>query len=147
MRVCWRLILPLIGLTLFAAETRRSLSVDREIQRTPGRYFWWSSIPLDSNPLNEPASVANGCEGIENCTTWDLKYIYVSPGVLTKFLIISAFPAFLACALTLVGLRRFGINEFWGFMVCMPVLLLMWYYFLGWILDRRKNKKAPNRSF
>jgi hypothetical protein len=141
MRLRWGLIFPLIGITVFAAETFHSLRLDREIHRTPSRYFWWSSIRLDSNPLSKPIPVAKGCEGTENCSSWDLEYIYPSPGVLAKFLIISAFPAFLACALGLFGLRRFGINEFWSFMVCMPVLLLAWYYFLGWMIDRRRIKQ------
>jgi hypothetical protein len=34
------------------------------------------------------------------------------------------------------------MNEFWTFMVCMPVLLLTWYYFLGWMIDRRQIKQT-----
>jgi hypothetical protein len=142
MHLRWRLIFPLIGLTVFAGETLHSLRFDREIHRTPSRYFWWSSIRLDSNPLNKPVPVAKGCEGVENCTSWDLPNLWVTPGVLAKFLMLSAFPAFLACFLALSGLRRFGISEFWSFMVCMPLLLLAWYYFLGWMIDRRRNKQT-----
>jgi hypothetical protein len=141
MRLRWRLILPLIGLTLFANETVRSFRVDREIHRNPSRYFWWSSIRLDSNPLNKSVPVAKGCEGIENCTSWDLPNImWVSPGALPKFLMLSAFPAFIVCFLVLSGLRRFGISEFWSFMVSMPLLLFGWYYLLGWMIDRFRNK-------
>jgi hypothetical protein len=140
MRLRWKLIFSLIGLTLFAAQTVHSFRVDREIHRTPSRYFWWSSIRLDSNPLNKPIPVAKGCEGIENCTNWDLPNMWVTPGLLAKVLMLSAFPAFIACSLILSGLRRLGLSEFWGFMACMPVLLFAWYSFLGWILNRRTNK-------
>jgi hypothetical protein len=144
MRLRWRLIFPLIGLAVYGAETLHSLRVDREIHRTPSRYFWWSSIRLDSNPLNKPVPVVKGCEGVENCSSWDLPNMWVSPGVLAKFLMLSAFPAFIVCFLVLSGLRRFGINEFWSFMVCMPLLLFAWYYLVGWMVDRFRNRNQEN---
>src|SRR6266849_1484687 len=130
MHLRWRLIFPLIGLTVFAGETLHSSRVDREIHRTPSRYFWWSSIRLDSNPLNRPVPAAKGCEGVENCSSSDLPITWITPGVLAKFLMLSEFPAFILCALVLVGLRRFGISEFPSFMVSMPLLLFGWYYVL-----------------
>jgi hypothetical protein len=144
MRLRWRLIFPLLGLAVFAAETLHSLRVDREIHHTPSRYFWWSSIRLDSNPLYKPAPVVKGCEGVENCSSWDPENIWQTPGTLAKFLMFSAFPAFLVCALSLFGLRRFGINEFWSFMVWMPVLLLAWYYFLGWMIDGFRSRNPES---
>jgi hypothetical protein len=140
MRLRWRLIFPLLGIAVFAMVTFRSFRVDREIHRTPSRYFWWSSIRLDSNPLNKPAPVAKGCGGVENCSSWDLQNVWVSPGVLAKFLMLSAFPAFIVGALTLSILSRFGISEFWTFMISMPLLLFGWYYLLGWMVDRFSNK-------
>ncbi len=129
MRLRWRLIFPLIGLTVFAGETIHSLRVDREIHRTPSRYFWWSSIRLDSNPLNKPVAVAKGCENIETCNSWDLPNMWVSPGVLAKFLMLSGFPAFI---------------EVRSFMVSMPLLLSAWCYLLGWMIDGFRSKNPES---
>jgi hypothetical protein len=49
MRKRWRVVLPVIGIILFSVVSYHSLRVDRE---TPSRYFWWSSIRLDSDPSN-----------------------------------------------------------------------------------------------
>src|ERR1700681_3390240 len=108
MRLRWRLIFALLGIAVFATVTVHSLRLDREIHHSPSRYFWWWSIRLDSTPLTKPAPVAKGCEGVENCSSWDLQNMWVSPGVLAKFLMLSAFPAFIVGALTLSILRRFG---------------------------------------
>jgi hypothetical protein len=55
---------------------------------------------------------------------------------------LSAFPAFFACVAVIRGFGRFGVSEFASFMVSMPLLLFAWYYFLGWLIDRRKGKQS-----
>jgi hypothetical protein len=144
MRLRCKLIFPLIGLTLFAGETLHSLRVDREIHNSPSRYFSWSSVRLDSNPLNKPVPLPNDCQGFENCSSWDLPNLWVNPGALAKFLMLSAFPAFIVCSLLVSGLGRLGISQIWIFMVCMPLLLFAWYYLLGWMIDRFRNKKQES---
>jgi hypothetical protein len=68
MRNGWRLILPVIGLILFAGETYQSVRTNRLEERNPDRYFWWASIRLDSDPLNKHPQVAIPCKnGEENC--------------------------------------------------------------------------------
>jgi hypothetical protein len=107
----WRIALPTIGLCLFAALTYSSVRMNRETQRSPSRYFWWTSIRLDSDPRNRHPKDATGCKiGNENC--WDLQNTWVDPGLLAKFLMLSAFRHSLsACSLSVVsegwGLARF----------------------------------------
>ncbi|MGB9465504.1 MAG: hypothetical protein WBR10_10350 [Candidatus Acidiferrum sp.] len=48
----------------------------------------------------------------------------------------SAIPAFVVEAVVIGGLGRIGINEIWGFMISMPLLIFAWYYFVGWLIDR-----------
>jgi len=35
-----------------------------------------------------------------------------------------------------VGLGRLGVSQVLTFMVLMPVLIFVWYYFIGWLLER-----------
>ena len=49
-------------------------------------------------------------------------------------------PAFAVGALIVFGLGHFGVNEIWSFMIDMPPLLFAWYYFIGMLIDRRRNK-------
>jgi hypothetical protein len=62
--------------------------------------------------------------------------MWVNPGWLSKWLMLSAMPAFVVEAAILVGLSRLGINEIWGFIISMPLLISAWYYFVGWLIDR-----------
>jgi len=147
MRIRWRFLLPIIGLLLFAGVTYDSLRVNREAKNTTGRYFWWSNIRLDSDPLNTQPSAP--CKaGNADCASWDQAYIWVDPGWLTKLLVLSAFPAFLVEALILGGLRRLGISEVTTFMISMPLLIAAWYYFTGRLLDRWINRlsRRPQSS-
>ena len=135
----WRIALPIIGLSFFAALTYNSVRMNRETQRSPSRYFWWTSIRLDSDPLNRHPKGATGCKnGEENCETWDpdLPNMWVDPGWLAKFLMLSALPAFVVGGFAVSGLGRLGLSQVSSFMFLMPVLIFAWYYFIGWLLDR-----------
>jgi hypothetical protein len=147
MRIRWRFALPIVGLLLFAGVTYNSLRVNREAKSATGRYFWWSSIHLDSDPLNRQPSTPCKAASLD-CANWGPGYISVDPGWLTKLLAFSAFPAFLIEAIILGGLRRLGINEVTTFMVSMPVLIAAWYYFAGRLLDRwvKKLSRQPHPS-
>jgi hypothetical protein len=127
--------LPVIGLALFSAESYHSIRFNRETQRIPSRYFWWSSLRLDSDPLNRHPKDATPCKnGEENC--WDLRDTWVDPAYLTRFQVLTAFPAFIVGGLAVGGLGKLGISEVSSFMFLMPVLIVAWYYFVGRLLDR-----------
>ncbi len=140
----WRLALPIFGLILFGGVTRSSIRLNREIQRIPYRYFWWSSTRLDSDPLNMHALATEPCkDGAEKCAGWTPQFIWISPGRFAKSLMLSAFPAFVFGAAIVHGLGRLGISEVSSFMVLMPLLIFAWYYFVGWLVDRWINKAPP----
>ena len=143
MRVSWRLVLSVIGLLLFAAVARQSIQVNREGHHNPSRYLWWSSIRLDSDPLNKHPRTPTPCEGgKENCASWDdLPYIWVDPGTVTKTLMAFAMPAFLLSVVIVGGLGRLGINQVRSFMISMPLLIFGWFYFVGSLIDRRRWKR------
>jgi len=132
MRKRWKLVLPVIGVILFSVVSYRSLWVDREI---PSRYFWWSSIRLDSDPSNKRNWGAIPCQdGKENC--WELRTKWVDPALLDQFLMLSALPAFAIGGFAVRSLGRRGISQVSSFMFLMPVLIGAWYYLVGWLLDR-----------
>jgi hypothetical protein len=140
MRMRWALTLPAIGLLLFAFVSYSSLRLNRHTLRASSRYFWWSSIRLDSDPLNKhvKAPTKMPCEnGNDSCIGWDSVYnIWVEPGWIDKSLTFSAFPAFIIGAAVVHGAGRLGISEVISFMISMPVLIVAWYCFVGWLIDR-----------
>jgi hypothetical protein len=139
----WRLVLPVVGLILFAGVTNNSFRMNHAIQRTPSRYFWWSSTRLDSDPLNRHPLATEPCtdSSIEKCGDWTTEFIWVHPGWVAKSLMLSAFPVFMFGLLIVRGLGRFGISEVTSFMVLMPLLVFAWYYLVGWLIDRWKYKR------
>jgi hypothetical protein len=56
-------------------------------------------------------------------------------------LILTALPAFLLGAGLVGGLGRIGFSQVWVFMISMPSLVSAWFYFIGWLLDRRRMKR------
>jgi hypothetical protein len=74
-------------------------------------------------------------EAVNDCTSWKPRVIE-DPGWLTRVLILSAFPTFLAGVPLVRVLGRHGASEVWSFMVLMPLLITAWYYAVGWLLDR-----------
>ena len=148
MQVRWKWVLPVIGLALFFAQTYLSCRVHRETQRSASRYFWWSSVRLDSEPLNEPSKVAQAscADGSQNCTTWDLPNTWPESGLLAKVQIFSAFPAFIGCALVMVCTSRLGVSQIISFFVFMPASLFVWYYLAGSLLDRSGTQRAPSNT-
>jgi hypothetical protein len=136
MRVRWRFVLPVLGLLAFCGESYLSLRMNREFGMTPRRYYWWSSIRLDSNPLNKNTKIpAAPCKSDEEDCGWEPAHIWIDPGYLTKSLMLIALPAFALCAITVGGFARLGVNEVWSFFVSMPVFTVAWFYFVGWIME------------
>lgn len=144
MRIRWRVAFPLFGLILFALGTYDSFGPGR-IRESSGRYFWWSSLRLDSDPLNRHSRsvTADPCkDSTETCIATDPIGVWVDPGWLAKCLILSAVPAFLVGAGIVHSLSRLGVSEVTSFMISMPLLILAWFYFVGWLFDRRKRKRS-----
>jgi hypothetical protein len=143
----WRMILPMLGLILFAAVTYRSLPANHHQQETPRKYYWWSSLRLDSDPLNEDPQLTAACANEkQNCANGEFPNVKITPSWLDRLLIISALPAFLGGAAIVVLLSKLGLDEVLSFMVCMPILLFVWYYFVGWLIERWISRKSQAKS-
>jgi hypothetical protein len=50
-------------------------------------------------------------------------------------------PVFVVVAVVVFGLGRLGLNKIWSFMFATPLLLSVWYYFVGMLIDRWRNKR------
>jgi hypothetical protein len=142
MKRCWSLIVPLAGLILFSLITYNSFRRDREWHgHRPHRYFYWSSVRLDSDPLNRhPRTTAiTPCKSeAEDCVVFDPLYIWISPGWPHRLLEISALPAFAIGAAIVGVLARAGISAVMSFLIAMPLLIGTWFYLVGWLIDRRR---------
>jgi hypothetical protein len=143
MQISWRFVLALIALLAFGAESWESVRMNRRFGTTPRRYYWWSFIRLDTDPINKNPRVSGPCKTAEKDCGWDLPYAWVDPGYLTESLVVVALPAFVLGAITVAGLSHLGVNQVWSFAVSMPVYIFAWFYFLGWLIDRwlRKRKR------
>lgn len=136
MKKRWRVILPVVGLLLFAVGTCAELRFNRELNSH--RYFWGSGIRLDRDPLNRRPldywyptcrDAAANCEGSEPVAVW------VDPGFLSIALFTSGAPGFLVGRLLVRGFGKLGVNELVTFMIAIPLLLAGWYFLLGWLFD------------
>src|SRR6266436_1703320 len=114
MRVRWSLILPASGLILFGSLSYHSLRWNHEFRHGhTNRYFWWSSVRLDSDPLNKHPKLQTMTmckDGTEDCFSWDPESIWIDPGWMTKLLVLSALPAFVVGKGIVHGLARWGIS-------------------------------------
>lgn len=133
----WTFILPIAGLLLFALGTYGSVRFNRLNRAYAGKYFYWSSIRLDSDPANRRNDAPSPCiaQSPEK-PCWESLSIWVDPGWLAKTFIISALPAFLIGRPIVHAFAIFGISEVITFMILMPVLIFAWYYFVAWVFSR-----------
>ena len=134
MRICWRLILPTLGLILFSAETFHSFQVHRQHRTSPQKYYYWASLVLDSDPLNRHF-------GQSPEDRWQLRSVWIDPGYVTRALMLSALPAFVLGALIVRALAHQGVSEVLSFIVAMPLLVFDWFYFVGRLIDYRIGKR------
>jgi len=72
--------------------------------------------------------------------------VWVDPGLLARFLFLSGAPAFVVGLGIVHTCARFGISEEATFMIAMPLLLGIWYYFVGWLIDRRRARRSSRRA-
>lgn len=147
MRRFWSVVLPIVGILLFSLVSWQSFKVNREIQQhLPSKYFYWSAIRLDTDPANRRNwDVGKRRDGDENCGGWELRAIWVEPSLFGTFVLLIAFPAFVLGRLIVGLLGTEGINQLTSFMLLMPVLLLIWFWFVGWVFDRwihRRSKRS-----
>jgi hypothetical protein len=132
----WSLILPLVGLAMFLLVTYHEVQFNHELfRRQNNRYFYWSSIRLDSDPLNRHSKIEPPCKPEEDCGFEPLS-VWVDPGWPTRVLEYSALPAFVIGVVIVVALSRVGISEVASFLISMPLLIGAWFYLLGWLIDR-----------
>ncbi len=152
MRILWRTALPLVGLALFTLITYQSVAENRKLNREgisregSAKYFWWSSIRLDSDPQDRnhhsPKSVCtDNSDGSKDCVLVEPLIFWIDPGWPVRGLIIAAFPAFLISAAVVRGFSRMGISEVRTFLICTPILISGWFYSVAWFLDRRRIKR------
>jgi hypothetical protein len=149
MRNRWRLILPVIGLLLFAGVTVEAFHRRHFYQKDPGRYLYWSAIRLDSDPRNRRPQIAAPCKDAgEGCVSWDPVVEWASPGLLPGLLMLSACPAFIVGLRLVRALGRHGVSEVSSFMAALPVLIAGWYYTVGGLVDhwRSKRRNASSQS-
>jgi len=147
MRMRWRATLCVWGLVLFGLLTYASIQGNREMRHgRHGHYFWWGSLRLDSDPLDKHPTLELCTQGQEGDCAWEPLYIWVDPGLLEKALVVSALPAFLLGAVFVRGLARLGVSELASFMSTMPVLIIAWFYVVGWLLDRWQRKRSLRRA-
>lgn len=112
-----------------------------------GRYFWWGSVRLDSDPLNRrPAMKPCAQETDEECVE-EPQYIWINPGLIERALVLSALPAFLLVIAVVRGMSHLGVSELLTFMITMPPLTFAWFYMIGWLLDRWQHKRSLHRAY
>jgi hypothetical protein len=144
MRFRWTIIVPTLGLVLFAAITFNALRWNRAFFATPSQHFWWSGTRLNKNPLNQHPKAPRSTPCGEGCASWDPEYIWVEPGILPRILVLSALPSFVIGLSIVRGLSHFGISELKSFMVTMPLLVMVWHGFVGWLFDRWRLKRRQH---
>ena len=145
----WRSILCLWGLVLFGLLSYGSVRANRYLhtQHLCGRFFWWGSLRLDTDPLNKHPVLNQPCAPDTDQTCgFEPLYVEVTPGWIERALTLSALPAFLLTLAIVRGLAHFGISELLTFMIAMPLLALVWFYTLGLLLDRWQFKRSLRRS-
>jgi len=141
MRMRWRFILSVFGLIVFGAVSYSSLRFNRELGTTPRKFYFWSSIRLDSDPMNQHPKVATPCKSGDEGCGWEPNWIWIDSGYLDKALMLTALPAFVVGAIAVRGSASLGVSEVWSFAVAMPLLIFAWFYFVGWLIDRWVRKR------
>jgi hypothetical protein len=147
MGIRWRLVLPVLGLILFGAASVGSIRLNRQLGTAPRRYYFWSCLRLDSDPMNRHPREPTPCKSGDEGCGWELQNIWVDCGYLTKSLWLTALPAFALGGAVVAGLGHLGVNQVWSFAFVMPLMLFGWFYFVGWLVDRWIGKRSRPRSF
>lgn len=124
------------GLMIFGLLTSDSLAKNRP----RGRFFYWGTIKLDSDPLYKERSAP--CQNdVAPCVGWGDKGppdagLWLRPTGIEESLVWSALPAFILGEMIVHGLSALGVSQVASFFVSVPLLIFVWYYSLGWLIDR-----------
>ncbi len=107
------------------------------------RLLWWGGIPLDRQPPNthHKSDVTPGEPA------WDaasVDYFAPPPSALVRAFGFVALPAFLIGMAITGALGTYGVNEAATFLIVMPLLVVAWFYFLGWLIERRRRKRSAS---
>lgn len=139
------LILPITGLLVFAGESYRSVLQQRSTLKEDNACFCWSSIPLDTKPLNTSYE-GFGRRNLTSCgylrelnARTDLGCGRAS--LPTRLLVATALPAFLASMVIVRGLSTLGVTEVASFIGATPPLIFVWYYFVSRIIVRLAGRR------
>jgi len=62
--------------------------------------------------------------------------------LLTKVLLVLALPAFGVDLFAIRGFAGFGVSEVASFFASMPLLIGGWFYFVGLLIDRWRQKRS-----
>ena len=148
MRERWGILLPVAGLALFTLVSYRSALLNHQLQRSsPNRYFWWSTLLLDSDPLDRnPKPVALCQYDPAHCASWEVPGKSPRPAWPDRALVFSSLPAFLAGWAIVYLCGRAGVDEVLTFLVVMPMLLFTWFYLAGRLIDRWSRKRRQARG-
>lgn len=150
----WSIILPVLGLTVFASITEQTYRL-HTVTRDPLRYVYWSRMRLDRHPelpepyLPCPEGAPCAFDYLTDRFTRDDSGFGHDYGIGHRYPELfgwSAFPVFLLSGLLISGLGRLGISHVWTFFIVMPPALSAWYYFLGWLIDRRRWRRQLKKQ-
>jgi len=140
--------LSVVGLILFSWVSYNAWNANRHPHIASSRYFWWASLRLDTDSTNSRGSkwdFSNDDSG------WGHADVWIDPGWVARLLVLSALPVFLISAVAITGLGMIGISQLSSFMSLTPTLIVGWYYFIGWLLDRwsfkRSQPPAPSPDY
>jgi hypothetical protein len=138
MRKLFRVALPTAAVIAFGAISYGSYHNAQQHHQLQARYFVWSTLRLDSDPLGKryPSPCANLNTG-ESCFVWEDLAIYRHPSNAERVFVLLDFPAMIVGMFVSFMLGRIGVNEIWTFMISIPLLTAAWCFLVGRILDRR----------
>jgi hypothetical protein len=138
------LILPIMGVLLFADESWRSYKIQSKISDT---CFCWGGAGLDTRPLDKRYEMF-GVRSLTACRALTEMNAYTDAGcgqarLTTRLLLVTALPALVVSLGIVKVFAKLGVSEVTTFIAASPPLIFAWYYFLSWSgarLIRRRYK-------
>jgi|ERR1700722_9113255 len=143
MRIRWRFLLPVLGLIPFALITHQAYRDAAAANR--GNSIWimyWLNVPLAAD-LQKPSSEPTCVDAAKPCVYWDIGSLdrwAPTPPIWERAFVLSMLPAFVIGVAITFGLGRLGVNEIATFMIAMPLLIVAWFYLIGFLIDRKISK-------
>jgi hypothetical protein len=139
------LILPFIGLLVFAGQSFQSFRQQQNALKRGNTCFCWSNTPLDEKPFDTRYEVF-GRSNLTSCGY--LRELEAQtdlgcgqPSLPARLLMLTELPAFLMSLGIVKSLAKLGVSEVMSFIVTMPPLIFAWYYFLSWMVARLTRRR------